>query len=616
MNSLILEALKEPEKLDSYVQDNWRKIVLSAVKEIQKLVVKRKLTMMKTLDIPLPVEETAPAQLNVYFAPHAMVAGGVWVDKALSDDNRRTVYIYWPRMLSTLALMPTAYPVDMGSTGLMVWGFSEIFRRRSILFYEFLRRRFLNAMALHAGVDDFEEKVPQLTSTEQSVFGNVSGTVLKPSDPMIKSLRESFKLTMERTSPRIYSTRPSRQIKDLRPDVLQGCSVWHTELFKYWESVVLERFPKPVIHIPKGNHFNPDVRDEMLREALFVRGVPADGRVIFGIRRSGKILPEERVTLVDLGEFARYRTSTGNTLYQRLRKKLKKPTASWRQLAGEMVFQFYEKNPMFRAPRGDYSKFYDFIKDVFPSANVDHILFLPYGGIMKKLQYYKQTEAAREAAPRKFHAPRRACAVIIESDPIASAGNEVFRFKIIKRNNRTYFCPPWDIPHAAIIAPATQQREFRRGVYYDYSGHTAYCTHTLLLNMDNSPLKMHPQLNVWLSNYADLSRTRYKELQELTRKSFVEASERNEGHRARYTAEEDQAICRYYKPTMTEADKSILLRICKGREWIAIRTRATYLCRKYLKAGCTNINELPYKNYNAALRRKIADNVAAAKLNK
>jgi len=581
---------------------------MGSVKELQRLVTKRKTTQMKTADIPLPHKDTVPSQLNSHFTPYGLMAGGIWMGRPMREDKMRTIYFHWPRVLGTLPRFPSFEPVPLLYTGLMVWGFSEIFKRRNSVYYEFLRRRLLNSYAVRFGDRDFFKRMPVLTPAENHVMGVVSTEVLDIKDPMMPVLRKAFADTLEKASGMMDSKRPRKELEHFLPPVIDGMSYWNTEVTRYWERVVFEKIPKPIIKTPKNDYFRREFKSPVLRELIFARDIPSNNEVVFGVRRSLKISLPQRITLVDLGDFADYRTATGVKFYEEIRQKLKKPKASWRELATEMVFQFQAQIKGLTAPGRDYAPFYAFIEEVFSDAGLDHILFIPQKAVEDRLVARDKTTAIREVHTFGYRKPGRIKSAVIESPPIVSADNKLYRFQVALRRKKVYISVPWKIPPAEIIAPASQQREFRPGVYYDRVADKPYCTHKVLMRMPDSPLRMYPQLNEWLKGYINLSTERYKELLEDSKRRFVDELHRKAGHRVRYTAEEDQIILRLYKPGMTKADKEKILEVCVGRKWEAIRVRASSMCARMLESGCTDISLLPVCNYNAKVRIMIAKN--------
>jgi hypothetical protein len=609
MNFLLSEVLSHPHDLDAVVQEHWRRIVLTASREVRDLVTFRNKTNIRTIHSPFPEDDTEVAQLNALFTPYGMVALGDWVMKNPPPDRKESVYIHWPRLLAILPRLPSFDPRrELVAFSLMVWGFSEVFKRRDVLYYEFLRRKLLHGLASHAQNLNAIKGIPDLSQQETHLFAAMSKQLLKTSDPMIRALRSSFSATMEKAGPKLIVTRPSNQLDKFHIDVRRGCSMWHTGLSVYRESVIFEKTPAPVTVVPNTVDFIPRHRDDLFNEVLFARGIEANTKVVFGVRRSLKLLPQERITLVDIGDFAKYRTESGVPFFAKLRRKLGLSKEPWRKCAREMVFYMQEHMDGLTAPGGDYGIFYDMLEDVFPNASVDHILFIPYSAITERCVRQNKTALALEVkGGGVFHSTGARVAIVV-SPPIPSADMATFRFNLIRRRNTVYICPPWKIPTVEILAPATVRREFKSGVHYDRPSHRAFCTMDLLLRMEDSPVRKHPQLRAWLSSYEKMSAQRFKELRKLSKKTFVDGTTRQQGHRAQYTQEEEEAICRLYRPGLTAEDKEELLFICKGRTWSNIRSRASLITKAKLNAGCVDINQLPVRNYNARIRKRIAEN--------
>lgn len=609
VKELLVSILSNPNRFEDIVSSNWAQITTSAAQEIQKIVIQRRKTRMTTIDIPLPDKETEVAQLNALFVPYGMLASGVWVNKALHTDNTRTVFIHWPRLLGSLVLFPTYSPIPLPNVLLMVWGFNEIFRRRNMVYYEFFRRRLLRALAAAVPDKDYlGDTVPELNVHEGKVMAEVSKDVLDASDPMIQSLRQSFATTLEKSSALLNHKHPREELKDFFPSIIQGSSVWKTEMFLRRNDIILEKIPAPVIHLTRSPLFSPNCKEPWLRELIFARAVPANERSYFGVKRSLRVAPAQKITLVDMGQFAEYRTGIGIDLYNNFRKRRMALHKTWRQVASDLVFYFQNKLKGLSAPGANYEPFFAFVEHVFPEAKLDDILFIPFKAMKDSYDRYVRIEPARQTRTYGIRQRGPIRPAIIDSGPVYTAREKTFRFELILRRNKVYFHPPWDIPMVDIMAPASQRREFRSGVYFDRVNNAPYCTFEFLLGLTDSPLKKHPALYTLLRDHSKLSYERYAELLKASKRMFVEARERKEGHRFPYTQEEDLIIRKLYRPGMTAAHKAEILAVCKGRSWSTIVARASKICLRMLNYGCINLEDLPTINYNARIRRMIKRN--------
>ncbi len=605
MSLSFIQMLEDLPSFESYIRENWRQIVSLASKELQTLFLRREVTHVPTIQDPEIIGYAVDAQTESLFTPFAVCGAGPWAEDPPQPDNLATLCIHWPRLLGILPDLPLFKPHSMAHTALMVWGFSEIFERRNIVYHEFLRRKLLRSLLVYSGLGERVSEVSDLVVAEKELFTLFSSEVLQHTDPMIRALKASFERTLDKSAPALTPNRPVKVFHSITPGVLKGCSRWNLRAFDYWSELVFERNPVPAIVIAKPAHFKPRVANELFREVLFMHTIPSKGVNILGTRKS---IIDAPLSIVDMGEFPRYRTSVGIKLYENYRKKTKQTKILWRALANDMMALFQEAMPGLTPPGGAYSDYAEGVKFSFAEANIDQVLFIPDTYIRQKLKWAARTLRARSVPRIEGRAPAQLRIALITSDPIGSAHGKTYEFQIIRRGYGTYIHPPWQVPKAIARVPGLGVKEFKKGVYYDKASDVMYFTFKFLERVPNSPLYKHPLLKTWLEQFAELSVSRFKYLWRETKKRDIDIYTRYKGHRAAYVRAEDEVICEFYKPDMTPEDKQHILDVCKGRDWPNIRIRASVICKHRLEAGCIDMSTLPVRRYNARILQAIAAN--------
>jgi hypothetical protein len=541
--------------------------------------------------------------------PYGMSFFGKWAEAAPRDDHRQNMLLYLPWVLSLFPRYPSSSPVPMPFFALTLWGFSELFKRRSVVLYEYLRRKLLNSFFTPSSPKDAIVRYPDLRPHENELLSQFNKELLQPNGELVQSVRACFGETF-RPSTSVAKNLPSLKKMEVLPsNVLSACVVWRVRQWKNIAADILKVRPKPDLSKVKGKRMLPPFKSDILHELMFLRQIPANSKTVFGVRRSTHIYPEARITMVNMGEFAEYRHITGSPFYKRWRNILKVPkTSNWKMCATELANHFRSNVPGLEPPNGDYKRFDTLIEDAFGEVNLDHILFIPQSAMVAYIKRFEMVAHMKGTAPKPKRATGSPTAAIIESPPIKTASFQTFRFSVVRRGRSTFFGVPWEVSTRRAYKQTATGPQRRKGVMHDLNSNKLYFTYDFLKQIPGSPLLEHPSLDEWLFGYHTTTPEQFKELLRHTRSSLVNPSERKAGHRKHFVTEEDEAIIKYYRPGMTEHHKNELLRICKGRSWNAIANRAASICKARLRAGETDIRNLPHRNYNARLRKAIAAN--------
>ncbi len=617
MNMVTELICEKPKSMEKIIWKHWETICLGAAKEIKTLNRRRRQTMVPASNWAPPVDRNDRDFIGHYFVPYGAMLAGKWVNEPANKDPKKRVVFFWPYILGALPLLPGKSPVSLIYLSLTVWGFAQLIRRQSVLMFELMRRDLLNAISDQRIYPELRKEFPPLSVEEKDLLAKAKAVFLKPAGDLIQAFRLSFCETFGSTAPLINPLGPTQLVEMLPPGVLAGCSVWNTEEWKTVRKFLPEKHSGPIIE-NLGGSFTPEFKDPMLREILFARHVTADRQNIFGVRRCTEIYPESLVVLVDMGEYAEYRTENGIEFYKELRKYLHLPQKqTWRQVAAELVYHFNRRFSGLEPPGGDYNAFRPLIEKAFPNASIDHIVFIPKDAVLKKLGNYSKTAKARGAPKSKTKAKRSIHSAVIESPPISNADGRSFRFLVARRGNNTYLSPPWELKRY-LLRPNPGPRsckpgpdDFKPGIILDKAAERFFVTYKFLRGLPYSPLEIYPELDQWLAQLARMTSADFKEIKLEGEARYVDYAKRRLGHSARYTREENTAICELYKEKMTDGNKQELMRVCAGRSWDNIRVRARKLCWEMLEAGCIEKSHLPTRNYNAAIGKKIAENKKA-----
>jgi len=113
----------------------------------------------------------------------------------------------------------------------------------------------------------------------------------------------------------------------------------------------------------------------------------------------------------------------------------------------------------------------------------------------------------------------------------------------------------------------------------------------------------------WLEAYHKKTHREFKAL-------FKKEPKRRRGRPRRsnaFTEEQDAAIIALYRPVMSDEAKNELTAVCGDWTSTAISRRAATLRDSLIAQGVYDINELPHRQYNAPLRRRLKEEKAKAR---
>jgi hypothetical protein len=608
---ILVGAVKSIEGMDKYVLKNWKGIILQALTEIRLLVRYANQTHVGMATPEAKSLVLSPAeQLDKFFYVYGLCAGGGWAHGPMEGDSKRAVYIHWPRFLGALAMMPVSPYHKLWGLPLLGWGFAKLYRRKNLVFYELLRRKLHEALIRGGSFDKPPADTQPLDDDEHPLYAASAVAELQPDGELTATMRRAFANTFGDASPYYGPTTRPSHLRFLAPEIRQAVSTLYCETLFTYLKYILQTSPLPYTSVKASNGFAPEYKSEYVKEMYFMHQAGGEDKPFFGCKKSMHLVPETRTVLVDIAEFAEYRTRTGSTFYTSQRKRLGFENETWRQVATELVFDFQRKYPTLVPPERNYAQFEPMIRAVFsPETIIDHVLFVPmdvFGDVRKryaKVEPMLNSEHVR-VPPRKV-VPKKA---IICSDPIADVGGATFTFKILFYRKTVYFHPPWTVPMNKVLAPAYSRQNYLPGVFRDPETLQFYFTFDFLTNDPNSPVERYPSLRTFLEPYNRITREYFDEVRERGRRKYIDHDNRNTGKYLRYTKQEDQAILKYYKPGMTPLDRESLRSECEGRTWTTIQRRAKVLRDNMLKDGCVDISLLPTRNYSADINKKIAAN--------
>ena len=209
------------------------------------------------------------------------------------------------------------------------------------------------------------------------------------------------------------------------------------------------------------------------------------------------------------------------------------------------------------------------------------------------------------------------------------------RFEVIRRPSGVFWGVPWAMPmwthYETSTAPGVaidaepsdlpRKDAVKPGVTYV----EAYDRHfytldmlTMLKDLPYNPVRNSRTLRNWMQGIDAMPSKQFQLLQAGVRKDLVVQQKRRPGKSLKgmtWTREEDDAICRYYRPKLTVDDEAALLRICRGRTMRALSRRAKELRTMMIRKGIFDLELLPHRNYNASLGKLVQearDKAAAA----
>lgn len=215
----------------------------------------------------------------------------------------------------------------------------------------------------------------------------------------------------------------------------------------------------------------------------------------------------------------------------------------------------------------------------------------------------------------------------MSSPPLPEVGVDEMRFEVIRRPKGKFWSVPWDMPlwtrYDVSTAPGVQmdsspedlprKESMKSGVTYVEAYDSYFYSYDMLLDLKDlpdNPLRKSRILREWMRSIDVMPSRQFQLLQAGVRKELVVQQKRKPGYSLKgvtWTREEDDAICRYYRPGMTIDDEARMLRICRGRNVRALLRRATELRKEMIAKGIYDLGKLPHRNYNATLRKLVQD---------
>jgi len=165
---------------------------------------------------------------------------------------------------------------------------------------------------------------------------------------------------------------------------------------------------------------------------------------------------------------------------------------------------------------------------------------------------------------------------------------------------KIYFQPSWYIPPLAYFYDVNISNEYLlwhpdnllSGVtVLPDGGGPAFDFKRLI---DTGTVPLHGSIHIRLTELSRLSRAKFKQSISGNRSTY------------RYTAKEDEAIIKYYRPDRTPEEHTAMMMVCNTRTVELISGRARTLRRELINKRIYDINKLPHGQFNHHIGKEIA----------
>ncbi|RLC83252.1 MAG: hypothetical protein DRJ03_17700 [Chloroflexi bacterium] len=619
MQSLMSMLTLDPGKLLPYLEENWSRVCVSACREVRKCVRSGRYSG----DRPPSLDLLTPKSLGAAFESCGFVLVGGWQDPDnFRKDKLQGILIHWPTLTRIAPHLPYS-ALNLRSFCAMYWGMADVLRRRSVLYHNLLFRKYLGVYRSPAGSGTTGWKaLPPLDKFQADILD-----ILEPLSVKDARLWRAFSSVFRDTMQSCAHMPPSVET-EFRGMVRED--QWHE--FSYFRiGKYLENYkhlpPSPDTDNVKGSDFTGSKVSPELEELLVLRHLPPQYSKRTGVLFDTEIHSERHMRVINMRLYSRLRRQMGSTFYSNVCKQLGykvSPDTDVGDYAAEFVQHFEDKYEEFKLPlfiAGDYDAF---IAQKWPGApDIRGCLFVPIPSLDKRIQTSRKLELIRPTltrkkaiamAERRNRQPKRSPREFaIQSPPIDAADGMRFKLYVIRVRQKVYFYVPWEMPtQYRTKAPRNPENPTpATGARIHPETGKWYFTLACLLTDPSSPLYKYPALHEWMRAYSRLTPARFNKLNKEAQRLHVDVAKRSTQGigRERFKADEDAAIVRLYRPEMTETDKEAILRACAGRQWHAIIVRANTLRNKMIESGIYSLERLPHRNYNAALKRKLAQYV-------
>lgn len=534
--------------------------------------------------------------------------------------------IHWPTVVRCIDQM---FERQQFGTVATLWHFREILRRRSVVYYDLLRRKIAQQLThRHFPIGEEEKKrrgYRDLSPQEEEVFEGLAGGVIKRPKTML-ALTQSFRDTLvPRGTQNVRGLRSilfanktvQQEIFDsLGPYKPEDCTIFSaTELNKHSRYI----FPERTISRVFGEGFGPAQLGPDFNEIFYAFHFR---RVDHGVARLS-----EHVLAIDLVKYIPYRTQLTNYYRNLVGPEKYKSKA----LTAAAMLSYFESIYEPLVVHGAASVYRRRIEQLWGDASLDHVLFLSVEGIARRLAQANRMEVVRHHKGQNRSVismgPKTPRIYVLESPALPERDFVTMRFECIRRPSGLFWGVPWDIPTeyhydlpatSALSMTSTsnvlpRKASMKKGVTYVEAYDRYFYSYDFLLDckeLPNNVVRESKDLREWMSLLSEMPRKQFNLLQAGARKDLVVQQKRKPGGLLRgvgWTREEDDAIKEIYRPEMTDADEARLLRICRGRNNRAIMRRATQLRAEMIAEGIFDIALLPHRNYNAPLRKMVQE---------
>jgi len=630
MHNVTVKLRLAPNTLDELVLSNWKPLVRSAATEILNTMTRyrRKKQYAPT------IEQVPEGRLFDALSAHGYLIIGQWqYPNMLREDQEQAVLLHWPSMARLFPFYMHAGP-GYEALAYVFWGMADIIKRRSPLLHELLHRKFVHGFSTSWEPDEHQTAVdwtgvPPLTEYEESLLAKLQANARRDEE-----LWKAFSSVFMRTLGACTKATPL-----LRQQFYHRVKKEHRHEFSFFRIGKYRKMRSYTATAPRVDKlserlFAASKVGPELRELMVMRHLPRDEQGETGLRLDDVVYPERQMRVVNMARYSTFRTRAGADLYEKLVRQLGERSSL--ELVGnhaaEFVHHFESRYPELKLPPGAYGEYAEFIEEHWPGTRTyDHFLFFPANVLPKRLAWTRRMEKVRKSGgtktismPRTKPAPKE---VYMPSPPIAEAEGEVFDIYAIRLRTRVLFRVPWLVSpkvgckHVGDDGDVVTDNPIpAKGVHVHIETGRWYYPYHILYSDTKSPLRSLPALDSWLKAHKSLTRAQFNQLRKRVKNERVNPQERIDAHREkgtlrgmRYKDEEDDVIRRLYRPHMSDKDKATIMQTCMGRDWNNIQRRAAVLCDKLLEQGIYDLRQLPHRNYNATLRRKVEKAMRKAK---
>ena len=513
---------------------------------------------------------------------------------------------------------------------ILVHAFSaEAIKRRALWLYELHRRALISGLARYFDVDWQDSRYPPLREWESHAFRAMNSRILN-STAFLGAVRSTFRHYCRPATTEF--ARLAQMTKNQVSLRYPHETTWRKRLsvFSIRDARAARKTMGGPVMLVGANHpsflDSPDpVKNPIGYEISFLyRCNQPKYQGVTRLKLSSVYGPRKvDCVVVEMGKYANYRTSTGCTLFEDLRRKWGAQKSSLESLSGRFVDEFIKAYPKLFDPNLLKKISKQRAESIFYSSVNEDGVYVARLSEMKKLFIRRRSMELSIEKMEKKGVPQVARRVrkkssrpepyLIESPEFRSLNFVRLTYWVISWYGKNYFSPKKELPPELLYRNPKNPniKNLLPGVIVH--DENFFVTAERLLEGGTDPICRSDDAKSWLLQF-DAAGEQRRHLLERRSKLLVKfhydedmLPPQEGAERIRFTPDEDDIIIARYRPKMTDDEIAKLRRDLAGRTWPAISRRAKVLCHEMIDAGITDLSKLPHRRVTPKMKEHLRE---------